>query len=54
MRIPAPVQPSEKMIQAGITELFSSLPGLEGEDLDEEQLSDAITFIWQAMYAEIE
>lgn len=53
MRVHAPLQPNEMMIQAGITELFESFPSLEDSELDDDELSDAITFIWQAMYAEI-
>ncbi|HII3143159.1 TPA: hypothetical protein ACY3HI_001482 [Citrobacter braakii] len=53
MRVQAPLQPNEMMIQAGITELFESFPSLEDSELDDDELSDAITFIWQAMYAEI-
>lgn len=53
MNVQAPLQPNEMMIQAGITELFENFPSLEDSCLDDDQLSDAITFIWQAMFAEI-
>lgn len=42
------MQPTEKMIQAGINELLDNNPGLEDE-IDDEQLQDTIVFIWQAM-----
>lgn len=44
-----PIQPTEEMIQAGIEQLLTELPGLE-DDVDEEQLSDVVCFIWQAMW----
>ncbi|HFE3439480.1 hypothetical protein [Klebsiella quasipneumoniae] len=53
MNVRAPLQPNEMMIQAGINELFDSFPSLEDSGLDDDELSDAITFIWQAMFAEI-
>ncbi|MNN84049.1 hypothetical protein D3C81_2011660 [compost metagenome] len=51
------LQPTEEMIEAGISTLWEQLPGMmdslyqEIEDDDERKalLSDTITFIWQAM-----
>ncbi|MGL5966203.1 MAG: hypothetical protein ACRCZ6_03375 [Kluyvera sp.] len=51
------LQPTEEMIEAGISTLWEQLPGMmdslyqEIEDDDERNalLSDTITFIWQAM-----
>lgn len=51
------LQPTEEMIEAGISTLCEQLPGMmdslyqEIEDDDERNalLSDTITFIWQAM-----
>lgn len=47
------MQPTEKMIQAGINELLDNNPGLEDE-IDDEQLQDTIVFIWQAMLSAAE
>ncbi|MNE56408.1 hypothetical protein D3C80_1513130 [compost metagenome] len=51
------LQPTEEMIEAGISTLWEQLPGMmdslyqEIEDDDERKalLSDTITFIWQSM-----
>lgn len=44
-----PIQPTEEMIKAGIEQRLTELPGLE-DDVDEEQLSDVVCFVWQAMW----
>ena len=44
------LQPTDEQIQAGVEQLLEDIPGLEGE-LDDEQLQDAVVFIWQAMIA---
>lgn len=55
------LQPTEEMIQAGISTLWEMLPGSmdqlyqDIEDGDERNalLSDTVVFMWQAMHAEI-
>lgn len=44
------LQPTDEQVKAGVEQLLEDIPGLE-DDIDEEQLSDAVTFIWQAMIA---
>lgn len=44
-----PIQPTEEMIKAGIEQLLTELPGLE-DCVDEEELSDVVCFVWQAMW----
>ena len=44
------LQPTDEQIEAGIEQLLESIPGLE-DDIDDEELQDAIVFIWQAMLA---
>ena len=44
------LQPTDEQIKAGINQLLEEIPGLEDE-LDGEQLQDAVVFIWQAMIA---
>lgn len=44
------IQPTEEMIEAGINQLLEELPGIEDE-VEHDQLSDTVTFIWQAMLA---
>lgn len=44
-----PIQPTEEMIKAGIEQLLTELTGLE-DYVDEEQLSDVVCFVWQAMW----
>lgn len=44
------LQPTEEQIKAGVEQLLEDIPGLEDE-IDEEQLQDAVVFIWQAMIA---
>lgn len=44
------LQPTDEQIQAGINQLLEEIPGLEDE-LDDDQLQDAVVFIWQAMIA---
>lgn len=51
MKFSVDVIPTEEMLKAGIDQLLAEIPGLEGE-VDEEQLSDAVCFIWQAMIQE--
>ena len=43
-------QPTDEQIEAGVEQLLEDIPGLEDE-LDDEQLQDAVVFIWQAMIA---
>lgn len=45
----APLEPTEAMVDAGINELLEQIPGLE-DDVDNDQLSDAVVFVWQAMH----
>lgn len=50
------LQPTEEMIEAGVSSLWETLPGamdalaqdLEPEELDA-LLSDTVTFLWQAL-----
>lgn len=44
------IQPTDEQIQAGINQLLEEIPGIEDE-LDDEQLQDAVVFIWQSMIA---
>lgn len=44
------LQPTEAMLEAGVNELLNNIHGLE-DDVDDEQLQDAVCFIWQAMHA---
>jgi hypothetical protein len=44
------LQPTEEQIKAGVNQLCEDLPGVE-DDVDEEQLQDAVVFVWQAMIA---
>jgi len=44
------LQPTEDQIAAGIKQLQEDLDGYL-DDLDDDQLSDIVTFIWQAMLA---
>lgn len=44
------LQPTDEQIQAGINQLLEEIHGLEDE-LDDDQLQDAVVFIWQAMIA---
>ncbi|HAX8749156.1 TPA: hypothetical protein JTC92_004391 [Escherichia coli] len=48
MKFSVDMQPTEEMLKAGIDQLIYYIPGIEDE-VDEEQLSDAVYFIWQAM-----
>lgn len=48
MKFSVDMQPTEEMLKAGIDQLLDVIPGIEDE-VDEEQLSDAVCFIWQAM-----
>lgn len=43
------IQPTEEMIKAGVDQLLEDVPGLE-DSVSEEQLSDTVVFIWQAMF----
>lgn len=51
MKFSVDMQPTEEMLKAGINQLLDVIPGIEDE-VDEEQLSDAVCFIWQAMIQE--
>ena len=42
-----PIQPTEEMIEAGIREVIENL---DIDYLTDDELSDAVVFIWQAMY----
>lgn len=44
------LQPTDEQIQSGVEQLLEAIPSLEDE-LDDEQLQDAVVFIWQAMIA---
>lgn len=44
------LQPTEEQIKSGVEQLLEDIPGLE-DDIDDEQLQDAVVFIWQAMIA---
>lgn len=55
------LQPTEEMVEAGIKELWESIPGALDSLFDqmeesgvEELLSDTVVFIWQAMKAKEE
>lgn len=45
------LQPTNDMIKAGIKELRENIKA-STEDMSEEQLSDLVVFVWQAMRAE--
>lgn len=55
------LQPTEEMIQAGISTLWEMLPGsmdqlcqdIEDDDERIALLSDTVVFMWQAMHSEI-
>lgn len=51
MKFSVHMQPTEEMLKAGVDQLLDAIPGIEDE-VDEEQLSDAVCFIWQAMIQE--
>lgn len=42
-----PIQPTEEMIDAGIQELMENI---DVESMTNDEMSDAVVFIWQAMY----
>lgn len=42
-----PIQPTEEMIEAGIKELMENI---DVESMTNDEMSDAVVFIWQAMY----
>lgn len=42
-----PLIPTAEMLEAGCAELFEQVPDC---DLTEEETSDLVCFIWQAMY----
>jgi len=44
------IQPTEEMIEAGINQLLEELPGIDDE-VEHDQLSDTVVFVWQAMLA---
>lgn len=44
-----PLEPSEEMIDAGINQAVEQCP--EIDHLDQDELSDLVCFIWQAMYS---
>lgn len=46
-----PMQPSKEMVEAGIKELETIFTPRQLEDFDEDDLSDTVVFIWQAMDA---
>ncbi|EAX9402776.1 hypothetical protein GZ353_004037 [Salmonella enterica] len=46
------LQPTNDMIKAGIKELRENIKA-STEDMSEEQLSDLVVFVWQAMRAEV-
>lgn len=46
-----PLMPTEEMIKAGVEELMDNIHGLDDE-MDFNELSDVVVFVWQAMYAE--
>ncbi len=48
MKFSVDIQPTEAMLSTGIDQLIYYIPGIE-EEVDEEQLSDAVYFIWQEM-----
>lgn len=51
MKFSVDMQPTEEMLKAGVDQLLDTIPGIEDE-VDEEQLSDAVCFIWRAMIQE--
>ena len=42
-----PIQPTEEMIESGIRELTENI---DVECMTDDEMSDAVVFIWQAMY----
>lgn len=42
-----PIQPTKEMIEAGIRELMENI---DVESMTNDDMSDAVVFIWQAMY----
>lgn len=42
-----PIQPTEEMIEAGILKLMENI---DVESMTNDEMSDAVVFIWQAMY----
>lgn len=44
-----PLEPSEEMINAGINQAVEQFP--EIDHLDQDELSDLVCFIWQAMHS---
>lgn len=43
------IQPTDEQISAGIKQLLEDAPSLE--DMEEDELSDLVVFVWQAMVA---